>query len=258
MQSLHYIIWRSVTDRFGSARGQSVPDRFIRQGVIVRKLTFSKPPSTRLVAACLLALVPTLPGCLPLAATGMVLSATAAVDRRTVGTQIDDQTIQLRANQRIKEVLPGDEKAFANVNSYNRRVLLTGRAPDERSKARAEQIAKSVDNVRTVYNELNVGSPSLIQSSARDTLVTTRVRAALFQDKAVEATAVRVVTELRTVYLMGIVTRDEGNHAAKIASQIPGVDKVVTIFDYVTEQELAALQHERAKAAEEAPKPTAP
>lgn len=216
---------------------------------------FSQPLRAWPVLLSLLVLTQTLSGCLPLAATGAVLGASAAVDRRTVGTQVDDQTIQLRANQRIKDVLPGDDKAYAYVTSHNRRVLLTGLAPDERSKARAEQIAKSVDNVRTVYNEINVGTPSLIQSSARDTLVTARVRAAMFQDRTIEASAIRVVTELRTVYLMGIVTRDEGNLAAKVASQITGVDRVVTIFDYISEQELAILQRERAKAAEDAPKP---
>jgi osmotically-inducible protein OsmY len=196
-----------------------------------------------------------LPACVPLAATGAMIGASLSVDRRTVGAQIDDQTIQLRANQRIKEVLPGDDKAYAYVTSHNRRVLLTGLAPDAAAKARAEQIAASTDNVRGVYNELNIGSPGLLSSSSRDTLVTARVRSALFQDKAIEATAVRVVTELRTVYLMGVVTRPEGEYIAKVASQISGVDKVITIFDFISEQDLNSIQRERAKAAENAPAP---
>ena len=208
-----------------------------------------------LASACMVTVMTALSGCLPLAATGALIGATVSVDRRTVGTQIDDQTIQLRANQRIKEVLPGDDKGYAYVTSHNRRVLLTGLAPDARSKARAEQIAASVDNVRGVYNELNIGSPSLLSSSARDTLVTAKVRSALFQDKTIEATAVRVVTELRTVYLMGLVTREEGTHISKVASQIPGVDKVLTIFDFISEQDLKTLQREREQAAEKQPAP---
>lgn len=208
-----------------------------------------------LALAAAVVIATALSACLPLAATGALIGATLSVDRRTVGTQIDDQSIQLRANQRIKEVLPGDDKGFAYVTSHNRRVLLTGLAPDARSKARAEQIAASVDNVRGVYNELNIGSPNLLSSSTRDTLVTAKVRSALFQDKTIEATAVRVVTELRTVYLMGLVTRDEGAHISKVASQIPGVDKVVTIFDFISDQDLQTLQREREKAADRPPTP---
>ena len=216
-------------------------------------MSFSIPARLLLASACAALVATALSACLPLAATGALIGASVSIDRRTVGTQIDDQSIQLRANQRIKEVLPGDDNGYAYVTSHNRRVLLTGLAPDARSKARAEQIAASVDNVRGVYNELNIGSPSLLSSSARDTLVTAKVRSALFQDKSIEATAVRVVTELRTVYLMGLVTREEGAHIAKVASQIPGVDKVVTIFDFISEQDLQALQREREKAAEKQP-----
>lgn len=204
-------------------------------------------------AATLLAA--SLASCIPLAATGIAIGASAAIDRRTVGTQIEDQAIQVKVNQRIKEVLPGDDVAYAYVTSHNRRVLLTGLAPDARAKARAEQIAAATENVRSVHNELNVGPPSLIASSARDTLVTARVRSALFQDKSIEATAVRVVTEVRTVYLMGLVTREEGQNISRVASQIPGVEKVVTVFDYISDQELAAIQNERAAAAASAPKP---
>ncbi len=131
-------------------------------GLILQTKTYSITARVLLASACVTAVLTTLTACLPLAATGALIGATVSVDRRTVGTQIDDQAIQLRANQRIKEVLPGDDKGYAYVTSHNRRVLLTGLAPDARSKARAEQIAASVDNVRGVYNELNIGSPSLL------------------------------------------------------------------------------------------------
>ncbi len=217
--------------------------------------SYTIPLRLLLASGSALLLMAALSACLPLAATGALIGASVGVDRRTVGTQIDDQTIQLRANQRIKEVLPGDDKGYAYVTSHNRRVLLTGLAPDARSKARAEQIAASIDNVRGVYNELHIGSPDLLSSSARDTLVTAKVRSALFQDKTIEATAIRVMTELRNVYLMGLVTRDEGAHIAKVAAQIPGVDKVITIFDFISDQDLLALQREREKAAERQPAP---
>lgn len=233
---------------------QAFRRRILPQGLILQN-QFHSIQRVLLVTGAALLLTTIIPACLPLAATGALIGASVSVDRRTVGTQIDDQTIQLRANQRIKEVLPGDDKGYAYVTSHNRRVLLTGLAPDARSKARAEQIAASIDNVRGVYNELNIGSPNLLSSSARDTLVTAKVRSALFQDKTIEATALRVLTELRTVYLMGLVTRDEGTHIAKVASQIPGVDKVVTIFDFISDQDLQTLQREREKAADKPPAP---
>lgn len=224
------------------------------QGVkLSTKLFF---PARLLRAVCAASLLAaSLTSCIPLAATGIAIGASAAIDRRTVGTQIEDQAIQVKVNQRVKEVLPGDDVAYAYVTSHNRRVLLTGLAPDARAKARAEQIAAATENVRSVHNELNVGPPSLVASSARDTLVTARVRSALFQDKGIEATAVRVITDVRTVYLMGLVTREEGQNIARVASQIPGVEKVVTVFDYISEQELAAIQGERAAAAASAPRP---
>lgn len=188
-----------------------------------------------------------LTACIPLIATGAAVGAAVAVDRRTLGAQLDDRAIQVKANLRLKEVLPGDELAFANVYAHNRQLLITGLAPDARSKARAEQIAAGVDNIRSIHNELQVGAPDPLVSSTKDTITGARVRAALIQEPMVESTAVRIVTEARTVYLMGIVTKVEGQRIAKAASAIRGVDKVVTVFDYVTEEELATLQREQTK-----------
>ena len=188
--------------------------------------------------------------CIPLVAAGAAVGVAVSIDRRTVGAQVDDRAIQLKANQRLKEVLPGDELAYANVYAHNRQLLITGLAPTEAKKARADQIARGVDTVRAVHNELQVGAPDPLTSSTKDTITGARVRAALIQEPTIESNAVRVITEARTVYLMGIVTRAEGERIAKSASTIRGVDKVVTVFDYITEEELAALQREQTKQTE--------
>jgi osmotically-inducible protein OsmY len=209
-------------------------------------------PSTRLAALglALAALLGTLPACVPVLATGAAVTAVAAGDRRSAGAQIDDQSLQVRGNLRVKEILPGDENAYAYVTSYNRRILLTGLAPDARAKERAERAVATLDGVRGVFNELQVGAPQPGASSARDTVTSTRVRSALFQEKDVESTAVKIVTEARTVYLMGLVTRAEGERIAKVASRIPGVERVVTLWDPISDQDLADLQRERATATE--------
>jgi osmotically-inducible protein OsmY len=191
-----------------------------------------------------------LPACIPLVAAGAAVGVAVSIDRRTVGAQVDDRAIQLKANQRLKDVLPGDELAYASVYSHNRQLLITGLAPTEAKKARADQIARGVDTVRAVHNELQVGAPDPLTSSTKDTITGARVRAALIQEPTIESNAVRVITEARTVYLMGIVTRAEGERIARSASTIRGVDKVVTVFDYVTEEELAAIQREQTKQTE--------
>jgi osmotically-inducible protein OsmY len=186
----------------------------------------------------------TLPGCAPLFASGVTVGGLASADRRTLGTQIEDQTIQLRGTQRLKEALPGSEESYGYVTSFNRRVLLTGRAPTAKARQQAEQLAGTLENVRLINNEIQVSQGALSNSSARDTAVTARIKAALLQASDVESTSIKVVTEAQTVYLLGIVTQDEGKRAAGVASRVSGVEKVVTLFDYITDQDLADLRRE--------------
>lgn len=187
-----------------------------------------------------------LAGCVPLFATGVAMGGVASYDRRSLGTQIEDQSIQLRGTQRVKEALPGSEEAYGYVTSYNRRVLLTGLAPTEKQKEQAEKLAASLENIKTIHNEIQVSQGGAAPSSLRDTSTTTRIRAALLQNDEIESISIKVVTEARTVYLLGIVTQAEGKRAAEVASKVPGVEKVVTLFDYISDQELSDLQRQRA------------
>lgn len=182
-----------------------------------------------------------LSACAPLIVGGAVGGALVAVDRRTSGAQLDDQGIELRANNRLKDEL-GDARARVAVTSYNRRVLLTGEAASEAVKTQITQIVSGVANVREVINELGVTTSPTLKERATDTLVTGRLKASLVDAKDLAASAFKVITERGTVYLMGRVTQREADRATDLARNTPGVSRVVRSFEIITEQELASMQ----------------
>jgi osmotically-inducible protein OsmY len=182
-----------------------------------------------------------LSACAPLIVGGAVGGALVAVDRRTSGAQLDDQGIELRANNRLKDEL-GDARARVAVTSYNRRVLLTGEAASDAVKTQITQIVSGVSNVREVINELGVTSSPTLKERASDTLITGRLKASLVDAKDLAASAFKVVTERGTVYLMGRVTQREADRATDLARNTPGVSRVVRVFEIITEQELANMQ----------------
>jgi osmotically-inducible protein OsmY len=182
-----------------------------------------------------------LSACAPLIVGGAVGGALVAVDRRTSGAQLDDQGIELRSNNRLKDEL-GDARARVAVTSYNRRVLLTGEAASEAVKTQITQIVSGVPSVREVINELGVTSSPTLKERATDTLITGRLKASLVDAKDLSASAFKVVTERGTVYLMGRVTQREADRATDLARNTPGVSRVVRVLEIITEQELANMQ----------------
>jgi osmotically-inducible protein OsmY len=167
----------------------------------------------------------------------MVGGSLMVTDRRTSGTQIEDQAIELKANGRATELL-GD-RARVGATSYNRQVLLTGEVASEADKAALAQTVSRIENVRSIFNEVAVaGSPSLT-ARANDALVSTRVKATLVDAKDLSANAFKVVTERGTVYLMGVVTEREATRASDLTRTVGGVQKVVRLFEIVTEEQLA-------------------
>ncbi|WP_086118975.1 BON domain-containing protein [Hydrogenophaga sp. IBVHS2] len=187
-----------------------------------------------------LALSGVMSACAPLVVGGAAVgTALVAVDRRTSGAQLDDQGIELRASNRIKEQF--GERANVSVTSYNRQVLLTGEAASEAVKAEVERVVAGVDNVRSIVNELAVvNSPTFSQRSS-DTLITGKVKAGMVDAKDLSAVAFKVVTTRGTVYMMGRVTQREANRATEIARNTSGVTRVVRVFEILTEEELARI-----------------
>ncbi len=187
--------------------------------------------------------VGTLTACAPLVLGGAAVGTLVAIDRRTSGAQLEDEGIELRAGARIRDTLGA--RSHINITSYNRQVLLTGEVPSEADKQQAQQIVSQVENVKSVVNDLAVmGNSSIAQRSA-DTLTTGKVRASFVDDKQLSAPAFRVVTERGTVYLMGRVTQREADRATQIARSISGVQRVVRVFEIISEQELQQIQPRR-------------
>jgi osmotically-inducible protein OsmY len=196
------------------------------------------------LAAALLAT--TLSGCAPLLIGGAAVGTMVAVDRRTSGSQLEDETIELRAKSRLGEIL--GSRAHINVTSYNRQVLLTGEVPDAATKQQVEQTVAKVENVRSVVNELEVMSASTLTQRGTDIFITGKIKASLIDAKDVSATAFKVVTERGAVYLMGRVTQRESERATALVRQITGVNRVVRVFEIITEEELARIAPKAAAA----------
>ena len=197
-------------------------------------------PKRRLtVVATLLLSSVTASGCLPVMATGAAVGALATLDRRTIGAQTEDTEIELRGSSRMSDAIKGS-KGVA-ITSYNRRVLLTGQVPDATAKADAERLIRQIPGVREVHNELETANRVSFSTTANDTAITARVKAGFLEQKALNTNAVKVVTENGVVYLMGLVTEREGPAYATVASRVSGVRRVVTLYEYVSDEELARI-----------------
>ena len=197
---------------------------------------FSRPTRTALVV---LLLGGTLAGCAPLLVGGAVLGGgLVATDRRTTGIQLEDESIELRASARVRELAT---LGRVTVTSYNRMVLLTGEVPGAAEKQAVEQAVLKVENVKSVLNELGVGANSPLRSRTTDTFIESKVKATLLDAKDVQANAYKVVAERGIVYLMGRVTEREAERGTELARSVKGVEKVVRAFEVMTERELANL-----------------
>ncbi|MEO5658701.1 MAG: BON domain-containing protein [Polaromonas sp.] len=176
----------------------------------------------------------------PLLVGGAMVGGTLlAVDRRTSGAQLDDEAIELRSGSQIRSNF--GTRVRVSVTSYNRRVLLTGEVPNLQDKQRVEQVVAGVDSVESVVNELAVlNTPSLLDRSA-DVLLTGRIKAMLLDARDLQSNAFKVVTEKGTTYLMGRVTQREADRATEVVRTTPGVQKVVRIFEIISEPELERL-----------------
>ncbi|BEP94867.1 BON domain-containing protein [Acidovorax sp. A79] len=205
----------------------------------MKQTTLKRTRRTVCTVLAAAALVTGLSACAPLIVGGAVVGGVMAVDRRTTGTQIEDEGIELRAANRIRETL-GD-RAHVNVTSYNRQALLTGEVPNAQDRQTVEQIVSQVENTRSVVNDLAVMPASSLSQRSNDTFITGKVRASLVDAQDISANSFKVVTERNIVYLMGRVSQREANRATEIARGVSGVSKVVRVFEIVSEEELRRI-----------------
>ena len=184
-----------------------------------------------------------LQGCVELMVGTAVMGTFAATDRRTFGAQTEDKTIIFKGETRASKVV-GD-RGHVNVTSFNRKVLLTGEVKDQQLKSLVESEIARIEGVHSVVNELEIAGVSSYTSRSSDSLITSKVVASFVDSKDVFANSFKVVTERGIVYLMGRVTEREGARAAEIVSGVSGVQKVVKVFQYISEDELQRLSNTR-------------
>ena len=170
--------------------------------------------------------------CAPVVVGGAATGATVANDKRTTGTFVEDEAIELKIKKAILSDKSLKEMTHINATSFNTNVLLTGEAATEAARQKVVDIAKRTAKVSHVFNEISIAAPSALMSRSSDTLLTANVKSRLLADKSVDGTKIKVVTEAGVVYLMGIVSRQQGNNAALVASRASGVQKVVKLFEY--------------------------
>ena len=187
------------------------------------------------------AVLSSLSACAPLMVGSAVMSGLVAIDRRTTGIQLEDEGIELRTAQGLRQNLSAS--AHVNVTSYNRMVLFTGEVGSAADKERAERLAKSQENVSSVVNDLAIEPASSLTQRSKDAIITGQVKALLVDAKDLQSNAFKVVTERGVIYLLGRVTSREAQRASEIArsSSVSGVVKVVRVFEIITEEELKRI-----------------
>jgi osmotically-inducible protein OsmY len=179
-----------------------------------------------------------LTGCPAILLTGGAVGMFAAADRRTTGAQVDDQGIELRAHDRLRNAFTDSKAEGISVASYNGRALMYGQAPDDATRTRAEDTVRGTAGVREVVDEVTVGPGATFGNHASDTLIANKVRASLINAKGVPSGAINVTVEKGTVYLMGLLSDVEADRAANVAAAVDGVVRVVKVFETPTQADL--------------------
>ena len=194
---------------------------------------------TVVYGAVLLAALSSLSACAPLIVGGAVMTGVMVTDRRTTGTQVEDESIEIKVANAVRQEM--GERIHLNVTSFNRQVLLTGEVRTAADKERAEKLASSQENVNAVVNDLAVMSVSSLTQRSKDIVITGRIKAAFVDAKDLQVNAFKVVTERGTTYLLGRVTQREANSATDVVRTTQGVQKVVRLLEIISEDELKAL-----------------
>jgi osmotically-inducible protein OsmY len=169
-------------------------------------------------------------GCIPAIVVGVGAGAMVAVDRRTAGAQVDDQSTETKVT--LDAGSRWGNEVHLNVTSFNGNVLLSGEAPTAQVRSEIVQLAKGTEHTRTVYDEMVIGPVTDLGARSNDTFITSKVKARMLDSDLVKSIYIKVVTERSVVYLMGIVSRAEGNAAGQVAATTEGVARVVKLFEY--------------------------
>ena len=181
-------------------------------------------------------LLSSLVGCAGVMVGSAATSVSMVHDRRTVGTIIDDQSIEFKIYEKLDQNEAIKSQSHINVTSYNNAVLLSGEVPTPAMRQQVEEIARNIEKVKYVHNELMVGPPSTLGSRSSDTWITTKVKSSLLQIDSLpgfDPTRVKVVTERGIVYLFGLLTPAEADAVTSTVRRVGGVQKVIVLFEYI-------------------------
>jgi osmotically-inducible protein OsmY len=189
--------------------------------------------------ALALALAGAFAGCAPVVVGGVVIGTGLFVsDRRTSGAQVEEQSIEFKASSRVSDLATLGQ---ISVTSYNGIVLITGQVPGPNEKAQVEKAVAGIEKVRTVFNELEVGPSASLSARSNDSFLSGKIKATLVDAKDLQSNAYKVVVERGVAYLMGRVTEREAARGIDVARSVPGIQKVVRVFEILSEEELARL-----------------
>ena len=184
------------------------------------------------LSAILLASLCVLQGCAPIAVTGATTAvSTIAADRRTTGTFIEDEAIEIKSRLALLDRARLNKRVHVNVTSYNTWVLVSGQAPTEQDRQAVIDLVKNIEKVTRVFDEITIAAPSSLLSRSADAVITTKIKAKLIAEEDLSSLHIKVVTENGVTYLMGLVSREEGDIATEIARRTGGVQKVVKLFE---------------------------
>ena len=176
--------------------------------------------------------LPLLSGCVAAIATTAVVGTDMATDRRTTGSYIEDQAIELKASKAMAKNETLQKSSNVSVTSFNRVVLLAGQAPNEQLRSTAAEIVRKIDNVRKIHNEIRISAPTSLLSTTSDSWITTKAKSLMLAEKNFSSGHIKIVTENGELFLMGLVSRAEADKAIAIVRNIDGVTRVVQAFEY--------------------------
>ena len=202
-------------------------------------------------------LLPALQGCVPVVAAGVGVGLSSVVDRRSLGTQTEDESIEWKAAARARDYLGAQENAQAdaqthlNFTSFNRKVLISGEVPSSEIKAELERRVLSVPNVESVYNELNIREPSSFSQRSNDSYITTKIKSRSLDGQKFNPIHMKVVTEFGVAFILGMMSQAEADAAIQVARTTAGVKKVINLIEVIPDAKAREL--DAAKEGKDAP-----
>lgn len=173
-------------------------------------------------------------GCIPAVfVAGAAAGGAVVYDHREMKTIVEDRDIAFLISEKIKAHPELKTNSNVSVTCFNHTVLLVGQVPTSELRAKAEQLAHVSKKIRTINNQITVEAPTLRSARATDSWITTKVKAALLAEKGLDSTQIKVVTEDGTVYLLGLVTKNQADIATERTQSVEGVRKIVKLFEYI-------------------------